>query len=84
MYDKELREVREKLEGIDAQRAEEGDRTKDWVAQLSTVAGEIKFLERDLKELEIKVGFLLYRLSCKLILMNYARCTYGTHIFAKT
>lgn len=55
MYDKELREVRDKLEALDQQRLEEGDRTKDFTIHLSTTANEIKFLERDLKELEIKV-----------------------------
>ena len=55
MYDKELREVREKLETLEQQRLEEGDRTKDLHVQLSTIAADIKFLERDLKELEIKV-----------------------------
>ena len=55
MYDKELREVRDKLESLDQQRLEEGDRTKDFTIHLSTTANEIKFLERDLKELEIKV-----------------------------
>ena len=57
MYDKELREVRDKLESLDQQRLEEGDRTKDLTIHLSTTANEIKFLERDLKELEIKVIF---------------------------
>lgn len=56
LYDKELREVREKLESLEAQRHEEGDRTKDLHIHLSTTAAEIKFLERDLKELEIKVA----------------------------
>ena len=59
MYDKELREVREKLDAIDQQRADEGDRTKDLHIHLSTTAAEIKFLERDLKELEIKVCYLI-------------------------
>lgn len=54
MYDKELREVRDKLESLDQQRLDEGDRTKDLHAALSSTNSEIKVLERELKELDIK------------------------------
>lgn len=70
MYDKELREVRDKLEALDQQRLEEGDRTKDFTIHLSTTANEIKFLERDLKELEIKVILNEVRMNIR---------TSGTH-----
>ena len=66
MYDKELREVRDKLESLDQQRLEEGDRTKDFTIHLSTTANEIKFLERDLKELEIKVTPQIFNIYVKL------------------
>ena len=64
MYDKELREVRDKLETMEQQRLEEGDRTKDLHIHLATTAGEIKFLERDLKEIEIKVLYNSNGLPC--------------------
>lgn len=54
MYDKELREVRDKLESLEQQRLDEGDRTKDLHAALSSTNSEIKVLERELKELDIK------------------------------
>ena len=71
MYDKELREVRDKLESMEQQRMEEGDRTKDLHMQLATAAGEIKFLERDLKEIEIKVSGSVWFKRCLDLIQRY-------------